>query len=109
MLGAGEIVGRFLEAKLQVHPDVVSYLREKNDPALVGRVIALVPRGTLVVNPGHLPELSPVKDGERFLPEPDLEVIAGKPGDSPEKNRFEDFFPYFRDRYTRLAEILGPG
>jgi DNA polymerase II small subunit len=58
------------------------------------------------VNPAHVPELSPVKDGERFLPEPDLEVIAGKPGDSPEKNRFEDFFPYFRDRYTRLAEIL---
>jgi DNA polymerase II small subunit len=106
MLGAGEIVGRFLEAKLQVHPDVVSYLREKNDPALVERIIAVVPRGTLVVNPAHIPELSPVKDGGRFLPEPDLEVIAGKPGDSPEKNRFEDFFPYFRDRYTRLAEIL---
>src|SRR5512136_578320 len=106
MLGDGEIVGRFLEAKLQVHPDVVSYIRENNDPALVERVISLVPSGTLVVNPAHIPELSPVKDGARFLPEPDLEVIAGKPGDSPEKNRFEDFFPYFRDRYTRLAEIL---
>jgi DNA polymerase II small subunit len=106
MLGAGEIVGKFLEAKLQVHPDVVSYIREKNDPALVERIISVVPRGTMVVNPAHVPELSPVKDGERFLPEPDLEIIAGKPGDSPEKNRFEDFFPYFRDRYTRLAEIL---
>ncbi|MDD1666340.1 MAG: DNA-directed DNA polymerase II small subunit [Methanomicrobiales archaeon] len=106
MLGEGEIVGRFLEAKLQVHPDVVSYLRERNDPALLEKVISLVPRGTLVVNPAHVPDLSPVKDGERFLPEPELEVIAGKSGDSPEKNRFEDFFPYFRDRYTRLSEIL---
>jgi hypothetical protein len=76
MLGDGEIVGRFLEAKLQVHPDVVSYLRERNDPALLERVISLVPRGTLVVNPAHIPDLSPVKDGERFLPEPELEVIA---------------------------------
>jgi DNA polymerase II small subunit len=106
MLGAGEIVGRFLEAKLQVHPDVVSYLREKNDPALVDRVISSVPQGTLVVNPAHIPGTSPAKDGERFLPEPDLEIIAGKAGTSPEKNRFEDFFPYFRDRYTRLSEIL---
>ncbi|HXW99096.1 MAG TPA: DNA-directed DNA polymerase II small subunit [Methanomicrobiales archaeon] len=106
MLADGEIVRRFLEAKLQVHPDVVSYLREKNDPHLLERVVSGIPHGTLVVSPAHLPDLSPVKDGERFLPEPDLEVIAGRAGDSPEKNRFEDFFPYFRDRYTRLAEIL---
>ena len=106
MLGDGEIVRRFLEAKLQVHPDVVSYVREKNDPALLERIISQVPHGTLVVSSAHIPDLSPEKDGERFLPEPDLEIIAGKSGDSPEKNRFEDFFPYFRDRYTRLAEIL---
>ena len=106
MFGDGEIVRRFLEAKLQVHPDVVSYVREKNDPTLLERIISRVPHGTLVVSTAHIPDLSPEKDGERFLPEPDLEIIAGKAGDSPEKNRFEDFFPYFRDRYTRLAEIL---
>ncbi|HTY51666.1 MAG TPA: DNA-directed DNA polymerase II small subunit [Methanomicrobiales archaeon] len=106
MLADGEIVRRFLEAKLQVHPDVVSYLREKNDPHLLDKILAGVPHGTLVVSAVHIPDLSPVRDGERFLPEPDLEVIAGKAGDSPEKNRFEDFFPYFRDRYTRLSEIL---
>jgi DNA polymerase II small subunit len=106
MLGDGEIVRRFLEAKLQVHPDVVSFLRERNDPVLLDRIVSGVPSGTLVVNPAHIPELSPVKDGERFLPEPDLEIITGKPGDSPERNRFEDFFPYFRDRYTRISEML---
>ena len=104
MLGDGEIVRRFLEAKLQVHPDVVSYVREKNDPALLERIIAQVPHGTLVVSSAHIPDLSPEKDGERFLPEPDLEIITGKSGDSPEKNRFEDFFLYFRDRYTRISE-----
>ena len=39
MLKASEILQRFIETKLQVHPDVVGTFREQNDPTLVDQVI----------------------------------------------------------------------
>ena len=40
MLANAEIVRRFLETKHQVHPDVVNYIREQNDPSLIDRIAA---------------------------------------------------------------------
>ena len=106
MLSEQEIVERFLATRLQVHPDVLSYLREKNDPALVDRIIAGVPPETLVVSTRHLPDLHRERDGARFAADPSVELISGAAGTAGSTNRFEDFFQYFRDRYTRLSEMI---
>jgi len=106
MLSEQEIVERFLATRLQVHPDVLSYLREKNDPALVDRIIAGIPPETLVVSTRHLPDLHREKDGARFAADPSVELISGAAGTAGSTNRFEDFFQYFRDRYTRLSEMI---
>ena len=49
MLDAQQIALRFLEAKHQVHPDVVRYIQEQDDLNLVEQIIAQAPPGTVVV------------------------------------------------------------
>ena len=46
MLDAQEITHRFLDTKLQVHPEVVRYILEQNEPDLIDRIIAAVPKDT---------------------------------------------------------------
>jgi len=106
MLAEQEIVQRFLNTKLQVHPDVVSYIREQDDPALIDSIIAKVPSGALVVSPEHIPGLKKERDGTRFLADPELEVIAGCLGSSGSVSSYEDAAHYFRDRYNQLSSII---
>lgn len=100
------IVDRFLETKLQVHPDVVRYIREQNDDGLIDRIISTIPRDCLVVSLKHLPGSAPVRDGIRFLSDPSLEVIAGRKGSSRPAGKVEDYVSYFHDRYSRLSGMV---
>jgi len=106
MLANAEIVRRFLELKHQVHPDVVSYIREQNDPTLIDRIAAGVPDDTLVISAEHIPGLKRVRDGTRFLVDPELEVIVGSAGTTGSIIGHEDAVHYFRDRYNNLASML---
>ncbi|MDD3856547.1 MAG: DNA-directed DNA polymerase II small subunit [Methanoculleus sp.] len=106
MLANAEIVRRFLELKHQVHPDVVSYIREQNDPALIDRITAGVPDGTLVVSTEHIPGLKKVRDGTRFLADPELEVIMGSAGTTGSITGHEDAVHYFRNRYNCLSSMI---
>ncbi|NLA38246.1 MAG: DNA-directed DNA polymerase II small subunit [Methanomicrobiales archaeon] len=106
MLANAEIVRRFLELKHQVHPDVVSYIREQDDPTLIDRIAARVPDGTLVISAEHIPGLKKVRDGTRFLANPELEVIVGSAGTTGSITGHEDAVHYFRDRYNRLASMI---
>jgi DNA polymerase II small subunit len=106
MLGEQEIVQKFLTIRRQVHPDVVQYLRSQNDPSLVDRIIAHLPQDALVVSPHHVPGMRGERDGVRFLPEPELEVLRGGDGISTPGGNFGDFLQYFRDRFTRLGEMI---
>lgn len=106
MLGDQEIVQRFLDTKLQVHPDVVSYIREKGDLSLIDSILSGIPKSTVVVSVKHIPGLSVERDGTRFLTDPALEVIRGGAESQNATHSFEDFISYFRDRYTRLSEII---
>ncbi|MDD1679274.1 MAG: DNA-directed DNA polymerase II small subunit [Methanomicrobiales archaeon] len=106
MPGEQEIVQRFLTTKRQVHPDVVRYLRDQNDPSLIDKILAGLPQDTLVVSSQHVPALRSERDGIRFLPEPDLEVLRGADGISNPSGNFGDFLHYFRDRFTRLGEMI---
>ncbi len=106
MLANAEIVRRFLELKHQVHPDVVSYIREQDDPSLIDRIAAAVPDGTLVISAEHIPGLKKVRDGTRFLTNPELEVIVGSAGTTGSVTGHEDAVHYFRDRYNQLASMI---
>ena len=76
MLDAQQITLRFLETKLQVHPDVVRYIQEQNELDLIERIIAQVPGETIVVSAKHIPGMNATRDGTRFLSDPSVEVSA---------------------------------
>lgn len=105
MLANAEIVRRFLETKHQVHPDVVNYIREQNDPSLIDRIAAAA-GDALVVSTEHIPGLKKVRDGTRFLVDPELEVIVGSAGSSGSVSGHEDAVHYFRNRYNTLSSMI---
>ena len=106
MLDAQQITLRFLETSLQVHPDVVRYIQEQDEPDLIERIIAQVPKDTVVVSSRHLPGMIATRDGTRFLTDPSVEVISGSPGTSGSVNGTADYLYYFRDRFTRLGGMI---
>ena len=106
LISAAIIVERFLECRVQVHPDVVRYIREQNDAGLIDQILASLPRDCLVVSGRHLPGARPARDGVRFLGDPELEVVAGRKGSSRPAGRVEDYVSYFHDRYTRLSGMV---
>jgi DNA polymerase II small subunit len=106
MLDAQQITLRFLETKLQVHPDVVRYIQEQDELDLIERIIAHVPGETIVVSAKHIPGMNATRDGTRFLSDPSVEVISGSPGTSGCVNGTSDYLHYFRDRYNRLGNMI---
>jgi DNA polymerase II small subunit len=106
MLDAQEITHRFLDTKLQVHPEVVRYILENNEPDLIERILASVPRDAIVVSAKHIPGIRPTRDGTRFLVDPEVEVVAGSAGTSGAINGTSDYLNYFRDRYARLGGMI---
>jgi DNA polymerase II small subunit len=106
MLDAQQITLRFLETKLQVHPDVVRYIQEQNELELIDRIIAQVPEETIVVSAKHIPGMNATRDGTRFLSDPTVEIISGSPGTSGSVNGTSDYLHYFRDRYNRLGNMI---
>jgi DNA polymerase II small subunit len=106
MLEPAEIVQRFLAAKRQVHPEVVDWIREQNDPGLVERIIRDAPEDAVVVSRHMISSIRPERDGIRFLADPHLEVAAGAAGSSSPITSVQDYVHYFRDRYTRLGGLV---
>ncbi len=106
MLDAQQITLRFLETKLQVHPDVVRYIQEQDELDLIDRIIAQVPGETIVVSARHIPGMYATRDGTRFLSDPSVEIISGSPGTSGCVTGTSDYLHYFRDRYNRLGSMI---
>jgi DNA polymerase II small subunit len=106
MLDAQQITLQFLETKLQVHPDVVRYIQEQDQPDLIERIISQVPGDTIVVSSKHIPGMNATRDGIRFLTDPSVEVISGSSGTSGSVNGTSDYLQYFRDRYNRLGNMI---
>jgi DNA polymerase II small subunit len=106
MLDARMIVQRFLDTKLQVHPDVVKYLSERNDPHLIEQILETLPGDTVVVSVRHIPGVVTDRDGSRFYSEAQFDVVKGSPGSSGHAGTIPDYLYYFRDRYTRLGSLI---
>ena len=96
MLDTETIVQRFLDTKLQVHPEVVRYLAEKGDNDLLDRVVSSVPVDTIVVLAQHVPGMGLSKDGTRFLTDPEVEIINGSEGSSGRCSRCGRLPPLFQ-------------
>jgi DNA polymerase II small subunit len=106
MLDVQQITLAFLEKRLQVHPDVVRYILEQDDPELIERIIAGVPDHAIVVSAQHIPGMTVTRDGTRFLTDPSVEVVSGSAGTSGPINGTGDYLHYFRDRYARLGGMI---
>ena len=106
MLDVQEITHRFLDMKLQVHPEVVRHIMEQDEPELIDRIIAAVPKECIVVSAKHIPGVRPVRDGMRFHVDPEVEVVSGSAGTSGAVNGTGDYLHYFRDRYSRLGGMI---
>jgi DNA polymerase II small subunit len=106
MIDAQQITLRFLDTRLQVHPDVVRYIQEQDSLDLIDRIIASVPEDTVVVSPKHIPGINATRDGMRFLTDPTVEIVSGSPGTSGSINGTADYLHYFRDRYNRLGAMI---
>jgi DNA polymerase II small subunit len=106
MLDAQEIAHRFLDTRMQVHPDVVRYILEQGEDDLIDRIIAGVPKDTIVVSAKHIPGVRPTRDGVRFNVDPQVEVVSGSPGTSGAINGTGDYLYYFRDRFSRLGGMI---
>jgi len=106
MITAQEIAHRFLDTKLQVHPDVVRYIQEQDEPGLIDRILAQVPGDAVVVSPKHIPGMKATRDGTRFLLDPTVEIVSGAAGTSGSINGTADYLHYFRDRYARLGGMI---
>ncbi|MDD1693713.1 MAG: DNA-directed DNA polymerase II small subunit, partial [Methanoregula sp.] len=106
MLTAQEIALRFLDTRLQVHPDVVRYIQEQDEPDLINRILAQVPEDTVVVSAKHIPGMHATRDGTRFLLDPSVEVVSGSAGTSGPVNGTSDYLYYFRDRFSRLGGMI---
>lgn len=100
MLDSTVIVERFLDTNLQVHPDVVRYIREQKDERLIDQIISGIPGDCVVVSLRHIPGLLPSRDGVRFLCDPEVEIIAGQMGTCRPIGKVEDYTAYFADRYS---------
>lgn len=106
MLCEQEIVSRFFATGLLASPEVVAYIREQDDPGLIDRIIAGTPEGTIVVEPSCVPALKKVRDGTRFLADPECEILAGKENTAQSIRDFEEYVSYFRNRFTRLSGFM---
>ncbi|MFA4825227.1 MAG: DNA-directed DNA polymerase II small subunit [Methanoregula sp.] len=106
MLDVQQITLAFLDARLQVHPDVVRYILEQGEPDLIERIIAGVPDNAIVVSAQHIPGMTVTRDGTRFLTDPCVEVVSGSAGTSGPINGTGDYLHYFRDRYARLGGMI---
>jgi DNA polymerase II small subunit len=106
MLDAQEIALQFLQSRLQVHPDVVRFIQEQDDPDLIGQIIAGIPEDTVVVTQKHIPGLNTLRDGARFLADPSFDIVSGRAGTSGGVNSTADYLHYFRDRYQRLGGMI---
>ncbi|QSZ67467.1 DNA-directed DNA polymerase II small subunit [Methanofollis aquaemaris] len=112
MLCDEEIVARFLDASFQVTQDVVDFIKEQDDPTLIDRIIAGAPTNSFVIDHSSIPPASTpetpkkMRDGIRFLADPEIEVLQGKENTAKGIREFEEYVNYFKDRYTKLSAVM---
>lgn len=104
-----EIVARFLEAGLLVHPAVVAYISESGGSGIIEGIISSLPSGVSVVTSKEVPGMTAARRdkltvGVSAMPE----ILSGREGFSVPTANPEESFALFRDRYDTLAAMMRP-
>ncbi|MDR3102265.1 MAG: DNA-directed DNA polymerase II small subunit [Methanocalculaceae archaeon] len=104
-----EIVARFLEAGLLVHPAVVTYISESSGSGTIEGIISSLPSAVSVVTPKVVQGMAvswfdKLAIGVSLMPE----ILSGKKGSSVPTANPEESFALFRDRYDALAAMMRP-
>ncbi|NOZ77444.1 MAG: DNA-directed DNA polymerase II small subunit [Euryarchaeota archaeon] len=123
-----EILNRFLDAELNVHPDTLTALMAQEDPLEIGVIASartlqdcppvITPEFLDSIQPASPPEVAPaekpveVKRPSRKTPAAEYDENLKIRTDRDITRRsysvgdIEGFFRYFNDRYQRLARVL---
>lgn len=102
-----DIVARFLEAGLLIHPDVVTYISETGGTGIIEGVISSLPAGTTIVTPKEVSGMIAVKTGKLDVGVSHLpEVISGYTGHTVPSATPEESFALFRNRYDVLSGMM---
>ena len=102
-----DIVQRFSESGLLVHPDVINYIVENGGSGVIETIINSVPTGTFIVTPKYVPgmvkhSVDKLSVGVSKTPE----IIIGQEGYSVPATNIEESSELFRDRYNVLSSIM---
>ncbi len=104
-----EIVARFLEAGLLVHPAVVTYISEAGGSGIIEGIISSLPSGTAVVTPKEVSGMRAVRNDKLAVGlSPLPEVLFGADGASVPLGVPEESFALFRNRYDLLSAMMRP-
>ncbi|HJJ98710.1 MAG TPA: DNA-directed DNA polymerase II small subunit [Methanocorpusculum sp.] len=102
-----EIVARFLEAGLLVHPAVVTYISESGSSGIIEGIISSLPSAVSVVTPKEVPGMMAARVDKLIVGVSALpEILAGREGSSVPTANPEESFALFRDRYNSLAAMM---
>jgi DNA polymerase II small subunit len=116
------IVEQFAEAGYQIHPDAVSLLvKHDSDSLIINKILDSLDESTLVVGPQHIDsrftdKCVPPSESEinQFHKDPDYEdewigemdILSDITDQSTCVGEYQEFVDYFRDRFSRLSEML---
>lgn len=117
---ASVIVEQFAQAGYQIDPDALSMLIENESSSFViSQILDSLDESTLVVGPQHLlPGVTascvPPPEYPQIITDPDyeeewrgdLDVLSDITDQSTCVGEYEEFVDYFRDRFSRLGELL---
>ncbi len=101
--GVSGIVQRFAEYGYQINPDAASLItRYGATDEVIQNIIESLDESVLVVGPDHL---NAIKEEEKQKA-PDVKILKDITDISTCVGNYEEFVCYFRDRYSRLSEMI---
>jgi DNA polymerase II small subunit len=102
-----DIVARFLEAGLLVHPEVVTYISETGGSGIIEGILSSVPEGSAVVTPKEVPGMAGAVTGKLDVGVSCIpEITSGYTGHTVPSATPEESFALFRNRYDVLSSMM---
>jgi len=102
-----EIVQRFLEAGLLLHPDVLNYISESSSSGIIESIINSLPHGVSVVTAKDVPGMTSFHTDKLDVGlSPIPSILEGREGSSIPQGDPEKSYLMLRNRYDKLAAMM---
>lgn len=110
----GEIILRFAEAGYQINGEAVEFLGNEGSEKLIQQILESLDGAILVVGTEHIkldspPSKPPAPQPRPQIlspPKPEVRVISDITNQSTCIGEYGEFVKYFRDRYSKLSEMV---